>query len=184
MLYILREAYGIFRSMNPDCQIGFSKFCTLRPFYVRKLAETPHNVCVCVYHGNMALLVTAVQKVSHEFPTNVATAFVCDDNASTCMFGECADCGLRNFDAVVKTMLSSMSEQDRALEIPYHQWQQTLKVPCDPTPAAEIFSAIRRQLPYYLRHTLIKRRQSSFFQKMLQLSAAVETIVIQVSELL
>jgi hypothetical protein len=85
MLFILREAFGVFQTIHPTYKLGFSKFCDLRPFYVKKLAETPHNVCVCVYHGNTLLLVKVVQKVCPEFPTAVASAFVFDDGSSAFM---------------------------------------------------------------------------------------------------
>ncbi|CAF1651277.1 unnamed protein product [Adineta ricciae] len=42
---------------NPSIDIGKSKFFSLRPKDVKP--ESPHEVCLCIYHENMALLLKA-----------------------------------------------------------------------------------------------------------------------------
>ena len=50
MLMLLKEAYGHFRNQFPEVSIGLLKFCSLRPFYVKRLDQVPHNDGACKYH--------------------------------------------------------------------------------------------------------------------------------------
>ena len=48
----LREAFEISKSSFPDINIGFSKFCSLRPKNVLLLKDTPRDQCKCMKHEN------------------------------------------------------------------------------------------------------------------------------------
>ena len=50
----ISQAFESFRIENPTVKIGRSKFFGLRPKNVKP--ESPHDVCVCIYHENLALL--------------------------------------------------------------------------------------------------------------------------------
>ena len=45
LLWSLRECYSIFMKENPTTEIGFSKFCSLRPVNVLLSADMPRDVC-------------------------------------------------------------------------------------------------------------------------------------------
>ena len=45
LLWSLRECYSIFTKENPTTEIGFSKFCSLRPVNVLLSADMPRDVC-------------------------------------------------------------------------------------------------------------------------------------------
>lgn len=54
MQMTISQAFESFRMENPSVKIGRSKFFDLRPKNVKP--ESPHDVCVCIYHENLALL--------------------------------------------------------------------------------------------------------------------------------
>ena len=55
MQITIAEAFHLFSVENPSLKIGKSKFYELRPKDVK--LESPHDVCLCIYHENMSLLV-------------------------------------------------------------------------------------------------------------------------------
>ena len=59
----ISQAYYSFSTENPTLKIGKSKFFALRPREVKP--ECPHDVCVCIYHENMSLLIN-VREISFE----------------------------------------------------------------------------------------------------------------------
>lgn len=54
MQMTIAEAFQLFSVENPSLKIGKSKFYALRPKDVKP--ESPHDVCLCIYHENMSLL--------------------------------------------------------------------------------------------------------------------------------
>ena len=54
----LQELYTAFKEKHPNVNIGFSKFCALRPKWcVLAGSRMTHFVCVCSAHQNVVLLV-------------------------------------------------------------------------------------------------------------------------------
>ena len=56
MLMSLQEAYNKFKEEHPIIKVGLSKFCELRPPYIKLFDHLPHQVCLCSYHENVRLL--------------------------------------------------------------------------------------------------------------------------------
>ena len=57
----LQELCTAFKEKHPNVNIGFSKFCALRPkWYVLAGSKMTHSVCVCSAHQNIVLLVDAM----------------------------------------------------------------------------------------------------------------------------
>ena len=57
----LQEFYTAFKEKHPNVNIGFSKFCALRPKWcVLAGSKMTHSVCVCSAHQNVVLLVDAM----------------------------------------------------------------------------------------------------------------------------
>ena len=57
----LQEFYTAFKEKHPNVNIGFSKFCALRPKWcVLAGSKMTHFVCVCSAHQNVVLLVDAI----------------------------------------------------------------------------------------------------------------------------
>ena len=61
LLSNLSEIYVHFKEENLNFSVGFSTFATLQPkFFVTVGASGSHSVCVCTYHQNMKLMLSAV----------------------------------------------------------------------------------------------------------------------------
>ena len=57
----LQEFYTAFKEKHPNVNIGFSKFCALRPKWcVLAGLKMAHSVSVCSAHQNFVLLVDAM----------------------------------------------------------------------------------------------------------------------------
>ena len=57
----LQELYTTFKEKHPNVNIGFSKFCALRPkWFVLAGSKMTHSVCVWNAHQNVLLLVDAM----------------------------------------------------------------------------------------------------------------------------
>lgn len=57
----LREDYSLFKIENDNLEVGFSKFCFLRPPNVLLLHETPADQCKCKIHENFILKLKALK---------------------------------------------------------------------------------------------------------------------------
>ena len=57
----LQELYTAFKAKHPNVNIGFSKFCALKPKWcVLAGLKMTHSICVCSAHQNVTLLVDAM----------------------------------------------------------------------------------------------------------------------------
>ena len=57
----LQELYTAFKEKHSNVNIGFSKFCALKPKWcVLADSKMTHSVCVCSAHQNFVLLVDAM----------------------------------------------------------------------------------------------------------------------------
>jgi len=56
MTMSIGETYELFKTRYPNVKIGRSKFYALRPSWVRE--DSPHQVCMCIQHQNIDLLLT------------------------------------------------------------------------------------------------------------------------------
>ena len=58
LLFNLKEAHYLFQQQHPEIKVGLSKFCSLRPEWVRTVNSSgAHNVCVCIHHQNPKLMI-------------------------------------------------------------------------------------------------------------------------------
>lgn len=108
VLMNLKEAHAKFKDKFPDNKIGFSKFAELRPAECVLAMESygTHTTCVCTYHQNSKLMLTALQKIGifNEFKTfrHLLATFNCDQVSDKCQLGECEACKTRFKEAVDK----------------------------------------------------------------------------------
>ena len=57
----LNELYNLYKKENEYVNIGFTKFTELRPpNCVLAGSSGTHNVCVCVHHENVKLMLSAM----------------------------------------------------------------------------------------------------------------------------
>jgi hypothetical protein len=162
----LGEAYNSFKERHEGIKIGFSRFAEMRPRHVLLRHETPENLCLCVYHENVRLLLSS-STVFKNTTTEFVKTVVCDDGNEKCMLQQCNNCkDLQLFRAFV----DGLSQEDLESEIHYKQWAKT-----DSNKVVRISEegclkdacrALEEQLPYFLWHVYVKRSQADHFDHM------------------
>lgn len=80
---------------NPQIQISYALFCSLRPFWVTVPKLADRNTCLCKRHDNIQLMVNRLHSEG-VFQTNVLSDqyvnLVCDETNQECMYGTCSIC--------------------------------------------------------------------------------------------
>ena len=114
LLCNISEIYEQFKKENPNKKIGFSKFAVLCPKWCIPLgAAGTHNVCVCMYHQNVKLMLVAMNSSPNY--KQIIEMCVCDVDKYECMMGYCDDCPdpseLKRF---LKNELLKTIDQDEA----------------------------------------------------------------------
>ena len=112
----IREAYSQYKSTFPGDKIVFSKFAELRPKWCRTVDQSgSHNVCVCIYHQNVKLMLSAVNPtLRYQVLLEVC---VCDVTRKDCMLNKCEDCP--GFENVVDFLRNEICKKWRLLMILY-----------------------------------------------------------------
>ncbi|CAF1529237.1 unnamed protein product [Adineta ricciae] len=166
LLFSLRELYQLFVQENPQIKLSLSSFQDLRPSNVLYKSSIPHNVCVCIYHENISLLLQALSKYIHGLERIDLHSFinliVCDPANELCMFGNCTHCinkfkieindKIINPTLKIKWMLWSISEQGRYEKIDYEG------------SVLECVTTLQEKIDHFLFHVFVKRQQSSYFE--------------------
>lgn len=176
----LGESYQHYKEEYPrDAKIGFTRFCELRPKHVFLRAETPENLCLCIYHENMKLLLTSVPGISNSTGDLIRNV-VCNENEMKCMMSECNVCGnARKYDQYIDSAFPDLSDAD----ITYQQWikdeegHTSRKKMCGSV--TEVLDTLRGKLPQFLKHAFINKRQASHFES-LKKSLATDTMIMQI----
>ena len=66
----ISEAHQLFLSDFPGTSISLSMFVK-RPQFVWPTSDKDHDVCMCRYHENVALLAAGIHKVAPNVPSDV-----------------------------------------------------------------------------------------------------------------
>ena len=94
VMLTLLESYELWIEENPTMKA----FCNLQPPNVLLRDKMPQNVCVCIYHENMNMAISAVYKFCDSFSNGHRDLLKCltckEDNilSETCQFGDCMGC--------------------------------------------------------------------------------------------
>ena len=177
LLISLKEAYEQFRNKNTNASIGLSKFCSLRPFYVKPFDQIPHNVCVCKYHENICLILIALEiyiDISSDF-SGFADQVTCDQTDKDCIYRKCDECK-----DSLDVLQPSIEVKDTLTA--YQQWQSEDKRAEKVTITAsvnDIFQDLKSQLNRFLIHQYVKRIQQAHFTKSIEESDGI-SVVLQV----
>ncbi|XP_071950782.1 uncharacterized protein [Antedon mediterranea] len=164
MLMSLREAHDLFCIGNGKV-IGITKFCDLRPRYVKLFDSIPHNVCVCSYHENVRLILLTLKPVTNlpDSTSLFTDMIVCSMESKACMIQKCQDC-------VNKIELFAPSEEALDLLVKYHQWQNLSGEGVDKVEImasiGDIFAELKRQLNPFLIHSYIKQSQAACMERL------------------
>ena len=88
----INEAYELFIKEQSDKVTRKSKFLKVRPLEVLLSSQIPRNVCGCIYHTKIKLLLPEThQKYPEHFPLNgdeFIKACVCDETSKPCMISD------------------------------------------------------------------------------------------------
>ncbi|CAF3605644.1 unnamed protein product [Rotaria socialis] len=116
MTMSIGETYELFKSRYPNLKVSRSKFHSLRPSWVRE--DTPHQVCMCIQHQNVELLLTAV---SRTLQYRLSASELVDKTVCTNPFENCYNCQCDN---CCNTSVSSlfMANPDDIDEKPDTNW--------------------------------------------------------------
>lgn len=186
LMWSLKDTYALFKSEYPDVEIGFSKFCSLRPSNVLLGSAMPRNVCLCQHHDNIRLLCDCLSKEIPRFPcysSSFVDGFVCDTNNESCMTGKCKNC---------PEFLQKMKEEAPLDEVTtWYEWEQVTeqvhegeektttkmtKVIKEGT-IEEALDILKTKMPSFLQHVFIKRNQTKFFQEKIEQCKPQEAII-------
>jgi hypothetical protein len=171
MLYTLKEAFEEFKLNNADIKLSLSKFCQLRPIYVRCVSSIPHNVCVCMLHENMRYALESLSRGSDIFTTiktgnSMILNFVCEKPTKQCFNAVCKECTACNmFDKLL------LQFEQFELDVSWNQWQKPQeksyikieKVKKEGT-IAVLLSHIKEMRAKFIIHCNVKSSQSSVFK--------------------
>lgn len=175
----LGEAHQTFLKEYPSEKIGLTKFTELRPQHVCLRSETPDNLCLCIYHENLRLILQSMSFLPNS-GTELIKKIVCSDENKTCMLQECNECGdLKLF----KEMVESIPPETLGKEVYYKQWSKSEDNRIFKNSKHEIVNealyVLESQLVYFLWHVYIKRTQTTYFDN-LQKNLPLETLLMQI----
>lgn len=164
LLLNLKELFAAFKLKEPDCKVGFSKFCELRPAWcVNVSAKGMHYVCVCEIHQNVKLLIAATPGVkSYE---ELMTYMVCDSHNRDCMIHRCSKCpgsGVFNEHVMKAFRDADMSDDD---VVTFKQWSHSDKgctLITRSEPVAAFVDELTRQYDNLMCHHYIAKSQAAF----------------------
>ena len=128
----LKEVCHHSMTINPNIKVGLSKFCDLRPPNMKLFDSTPHNICVCIYHENMHLLLEVISKYTKlsELFQDFVDHFTCDPSFYDCNYRKCD-----NYIHLLNTFKPAVKQCENVVR--YFQWKSPPK-----TEKIEITAAI------------------------------------------
>ena len=163
----IMEAYQLFKTGNPEVQLGKSRFFDFRPKHVQVMANIPHNVCICKVHGNIDSLLEGLSKVFPECPRSgrsLIEAQVCQRKSDKCMLGACMICANNQF----TLNLSNDDESEDEMSIKWRRWEDVMGRPAQVDVSLAPVDAVAQinfLIPEYKTHCLIKDEQSNMFKE-------------------
>ena len=163
--YNIKECFEMFKKENQNVNIGLSKFFSLRPQFCLSLSKTPENLCLCIYHENMELIVAALRPFfPGVIPESVSNFLVCDINNLDCVLRTCSKCQDK-----ADHLLTSCDEDILAEEVQYYQWTRetvgrTVRTRIEDATLKDVIAAFGESVPRFVFHCYIKKKQYAYFR--------------------
>ncbi|XP_065673656.1 uncharacterized protein LOC136090720 [Hydra vulgaris] len=177
LLCNLKELYLLYKENNPEIQISYSKFASLRPKWcILPGASGTHSVCVCSYHQNAILLVDALNiRLKYK---DLLSKTVCSVENKECMLAQCDDCPGK--EPLTKYLYEIFGEYEDDFEIHYKQWQTTdratlLSLTADVPTFVELLASCFEKLQ---AHSFIAHSQSQYLNQLKQYMDQSNIIII------
>lgn len=165
LMMTIDEARALFLEKNPNISVSRSKFFELRPKHVIPVANTPHNVCVCVKHANFSFLVEGLKAAGLESTFNhriLLNLMCCNTDSEGCMTNVCENCKTD-----VKTILNENT--DYSVTVKWKSWRKEdgkYQVMENSTTLQDVLNKINETLPAFKFHCFVKKVQSEHFDHM------------------
>ena len=192
----IRELYTAFREQQPLCNIGFSKFASLRPKWCVPVGpKGTHSVCVCTLHQNVKLLLDSAY-MSNQYK-DLINMIVCNSDSKQCMIHRCSKCpGIDNVKEslleifVNKEELSSEEiesgdESDRENEIleeaiSFKQWitADRSELLTQTASVEEFIDILCGQLDNITTHSFVAKSQANYLKTLKEEIKQEEVIVL------
>lgn len=172
----LNELFTEFKNENPGIKIGRSKFCELRPKWcIIAGASGTHNVCVCLYHQNVKLMIAGANlKVDYK---DLLDVLVCKTYSYNCMMGKCEVCPGKQ---ALLDMFEESEDDSMPDNIEYKQWviQDGTEMVTIIKPQEEFIEMLIAKLENLKMHHFISKSQGKFMKDKKQILAVNECIVL------
>lgn len=165
ILMNLKEVFAVYKENSSNPVIGFSSFAKLRPkFCILAGASGTHSVCVCTYHQNAKLQISALGVPDADYKTFMKKT-VCDMENQNCMMHKCKECpreqGLKDYLHEIELL----QEKDT---FTYKQWvtvdRCNLIEKCESTD--EFTNSLSERILKLTRHHYVSKKQSEYFKNL------------------
>lgn len=182
----IMEAYNLFKEENPDITVGKSKFAEFRPLEVLLSSKMPRNVCGCIYHENISLLLQELHRIFPEiFPLygkEFVASCVCDINSKICMSSNCALCKNK-----FKTLFEEeLDINDFQKKTSWYQWEKNeedgrTEKKQTSGKVENLISILEIKLKKFLYHSFVNKQQTNAYNKCKDLSTHLssDTVMVQ-----
>jgi hypothetical protein len=191
----ISQAFRFFSMDHPSLKIKKSKFSSLRPKDVKP--ESPHDVCLCIYHENMSLLlkVRVVLSDQSEFyfsfkawnskiHSNITLddlieSVVCDSESEECCSHACSDCSSN----IPSSVLLEAGDIDEEEEVTWTIWKSIDKKVMLQTvsgPITSLLWEIDERWGVFLLHAFVNRQQRKYIEMIREQSSDDECIIAQI----
>ena len=180
LLCNLKELYASFKQKNPEMNIGFSKFCTLRPKWcVLAGSSGSHSVCVCTIHQNVKLMINAVKldKDQHE----LVDMLVCSRNFKECMIHRCINCPAQDLlEDYLHQQLHDESDDDEDCLVYFQQWTTVdrSELVSHSLPLIEFIALLVKKLNDLTSHSYIASAQAKYLKQCKENLAKDEIVIL------
>lgn len=166
----LLELYALFKKEYENVTIGYTKFTQLKPPHcILAGSSGTHNVCVCVHHENVKLMLSGVE-LEHltkntRFPLknyhDCINAIVCAKPLDACFLGDCLDCPNT---AVLKEILLQSFNDNNIYNVKFETWMQTdrCSIVTQSVDTYEYLNLLDDKLMKLKTHDFFARKQSVF----------------------
>lgn len=171
----LKELYSAFKKEYPNINVGFSKFCTLRPKWcVLAGSSGTHSVCVCTIHQNVILLLYAAQ--INDTYKDIMKFLLCEEPTRECMLRHCPACPEKH--NLIDYLKSKFEDYDENESIEFSQWVCTDRTQMIKSTATldDFIDDLTNKIERLIPHSFIAKSQSLFLKNLkenLQLNTAI-----------
>lgn len=176
LLSNMKEMYIAYRERNGP-EIGFSKFCELRPKWCIMVGSAgTHSVCVCTVHQNVKLMLAATP-IKDDYKVLISKT-VCGIESKNCMLGRCEECpgieGLKEF------LINSFADYDPDDIIEFKQWIHTDRDTLDTKqlPMEDFIEELASKISNLSSHHYIAKHQSCYLKSLKENLTVGELVIL------